>query len=165
MDLPGGSVDLHVSPTIEHIKQRGELVVGLSQGDPHFAARDDMGHFTGFDVEFAHVLASELGLNGGQVAFKMLPPTLQGQAVSTGSIDLQFGVDANKPGFVTVGPYVIASGARPEHLIGINDHDPAMRDQLQRVLDATVADGSWQRTYNATLGPAGIPAHPPEHGR
>lgn len=161
----GGSVELEGSPAVEKIKQRGKLMVGLPADDSTLATRDETGNHGGFDVEMARVLAAGLGLNPQtQVTFRVLPPTLRADAMASGNVDVQLGgFDPAAARAATVGPYVIIGppGHEVEQFVGLKPGDDAMRTQLQQVLDKAVADGSWQRAYDATLGRSGVAAHPP----
>lgn len=153
------SVELDQSPGIAKIKSRGRLMVGLPSDEPELATHDEQGGHSGFDVEFGRALATELGLSPQQVVFRWLPPSVRQQAMSSGSVDVQLGgFDPAGSGAATVGPYVVL-GQHPE-FIGFKQGDQKMREQLQQALDRTVADGSWQRACDSTLGKAGIPARP-----
>ena len=50
------------SPTLQQIKQRGELRVGLETGYMPFEMRDKSGEIIGFDVDLAKLLARKLGV-------------------------------------------------------------------------------------------------------
>jgi polar amino acid transport system substrate-binding protein len=164
LEPPGGSVELDGSPTIEKIKKRGELMVGLRSDAPMFAMRDEKGDYRGFDVEIARIVARGLGLDPRvQVTFRWLPPPLRVDAITAGNIDMQLGgFNPASPNMTKVGPYAVtrAPGTESEHFIGLKPGDDAMRAELQRILDASVADGSWQRAYDSTLGAAGVQARP-----
>jgi ABC-type amino acid transport substrate-binding protein len=157
------SVELDQSPGINKIKSRGQLMVGLPSDDPELATHDEQGGHSGFDVEIGRALATELGLNPQQVVFRWLPPSVRQQAMSSGSVDVQLGgFDPAGSGAATVGPYVLLGQPGKQHpeFIGFKPGDEKMREQLQQALDRTVADGSWQRACDGTLGKAGIPARP-----
>ncbi|GAA2800073.1 transporter substrate-binding domain-containing protein [Saccharopolyspora taberi] len=156
-----GSVDLGGSPTIEEIKQRGKLLVGLRTDDPRMVQRAGAGQYRGFDVEIARLLATGIGLDPDtQISYRWLPPEVRTNAMTASSIDVQLGgFDPNSPQFAETGPYAV-TGDGTEHYVGFSPGDDAMGDELRRILDAAVADGSWQRAYDSTLGAAGVPAHP-----
>jgi polar amino acid transport system substrate-binding protein len=158
----GGSVELDGSPAIEKIKARGKLMVGLRSEAPMFAVRDGSGRHSGFDVEIARILASGLGLDPEtQVTFRWLPATLRMDALTAGNVDVQIGgVDPADPKMTTVGPYAVTDGTETKEFIGLKPGDDGMREQLQHILDAAVADGRWQRAYDSTLRAAGISARP-----
>lgn len=158
---PPPPVELDASPTLEKIRRRGSLLVGLRAEEPDFAARDGAGGYRGFDVEVAKLVAHELGLNPDtQVSYRLLPKTLRADALAGGSVDLQFGgLDPAGPGVSGIGPYAVtADGA--EHYLVIKSGDDAMRDQLSDALAAVVSGGGWQRAYDGTLAPAGVQARP-----
>lgn len=158
---PGVGVHLDTSPTLEQIRMRGKLLVGLRGDARQFATRDGNGGYRGFDVEIARRLAQGLGLDPEtQVSYRMLPPSLQGAALSGGSVDLQIGgVQPGAPGATAVGPYALV-GSRPEY-VGIKAGDDVFAQQLGDAVHAAVTDGSWQRAYDTTLAPAGVQAEPP----
>lgn len=163
-DSGEGSVELEGSPQIEKIKQHGKLMVGLPSDEPALAAHDDAGGHSGFDVAMARVLAEGMGMQPSQVSFRWLPPTLRLNAISSGSVDVQLGgFDPAAPKVDEVGPYVITGppGREQEHFIGFKPGDEAMGEQLRGVLDQALADGSWQRAYDATLAEKEVTARPP----
>ena len=155
-----GSVELGGSPAVEQIKQRGKLLVGLRSDDPRMVQRVGAGEYRGFDVEIAGILASGMGLDPAQVSFRWLPPAVRTNAMTAGSVDVQLGGFAqDAPQFAKAGPYAV-TGDGAEHYVGFPPGDDAMREELQRILDAAVADGRWQRAYDGTLGAAGVQARP-----
>lgn len=156
---PGG-VQLDTSPTLEQIRTRGKLLVGLRADARRFAARDGAGGYRGFDVEIARRIAQGLGLDPAtQVSFRMLPATLQSEALAGGSVDLQIGgVDPARQGVSAVGPYAVTDGG--QQFVGLKSGDDVLRDQIDEALRTAVADGSWQRAYDATLAPEGVQATP-----
>ncbi|GAB2681376.1 hypothetical protein GCM10027271_48190 [Saccharopolyspora gloriosae] len=158
---PPPPVELDDSPTLEKIRRRGSLLVGLRAEEPDFAARDGAGGYRGFDVEVAKLVAQELGLNPDtQISYRLLPKTLRADALAGGSVDLQFGgLDPAGPGVAGVGPYAVTEDGA-EHFLVIKSGDDAMRDQLSDALTAVVSDGGWQRAYDGTLATAGVQARP-----
>jgi glutamate transport system substrate-binding protein len=46
--------------------------------------------------------------------------------------------------------------------IGLTRDDAALRGKINDILAAAMADGTWKRIYDATLGKSGTPADPPE---
>ncbi|PKW15202.1 transporter substrate-binding domain-containing protein [Saccharopolyspora spinosa] len=153
----GDSVELDTSPTIERIKQRRQLLVGVRVDAPQFVTRDPAGEYQGFDVEIARDLAKRIGLAPTQVQYRRLPSTLLLDAVASGNVDVLLGGTADSPQLAAVGPYVVTDSKR---YVLIKSDDKKLAEQLQQMLDAAVADGSWQRAYDATLRPAGINARP-----
>ncbi|MBF6507652.1 transporter substrate-binding domain-containing protein [Nocardia farcinica] len=154
----GTSVELSTSPTLVQIQQRRRMLVGVRiDAPPAFLSRDPAGGYQGFDAEIARDLAQRIGLQPGAVQFRRLPPTQLRDAVLSGDVDLLLGGTADVPQLAAVGPYVITDSERN---VVIKADDQLLAEELQRMLDAAVADGSWQRAYDATLGAAGIEARP-----
>jgi polar amino acid transport system substrate-binding protein len=154
----GDSVELDTSPTLAQIKQRRLLLVGVRADEPQFVTRDPAGQYQGFDAEIARDLAKRIGLDPAkQVQFRRLPPTLLRDAVTAGNVDILLGGNADTPQVSAVGPYVVTDRDR---FLVIRSDDRMLAQELQRMLDAAVADGSWQRAYDATLGAAGVKATP-----
>lgn len=158
------SVELDESPGIAKIKRNGRLMIGLPADAPQLATHDERGGHAGFDVELGRAVAGQLGLNPQtQVAFRWMPPTLREEAMTSGSVDLQMGgFDPATAGAATAGPYAVVGppGHEQEQFLGFKPGDDKMREQVQQALDRAVADGSWQRAYDATLGRSGVPARP-----
>lgn len=50
------------------------------------------------------------------------------------------------------------------YAVGLPLGDVALRDAIDKILRAAVADGTWRAIFNATLGPEGFRASPPEIG-
>ena len=46
--------------------------------------------------------------------------------------------------------------------IGLNKDDSAMRGKINDLLEAAIADGTWQKIYDGTLGKSGSPGTPPQ---
>lgn len=163
---PADPVEVRGSPTLAEIRERGTLLVGVRAESSAFVRRTG-GDYAGFDVRVATILAERLGLNPKtQLTFRALPPTLRGDAVRGGSVDLLVGgVDESASGLATVGPYVI-SGPRLDatrHYLGFAAGDPAFREKLRGALMAAARDGSLQSAMEATLGEAGVRARLPEN--
>ncbi|WP_433872034.1 transporter substrate-binding domain-containing protein [Saccharopolyspora sp. CA-218241] len=153
------SVGLDSSPTIEEIKQHRQFHVGVRNDAPAFAARVGPGEYAGFDVEIAGLLATRLGLDPDtEVTYRMLPPSLLYDALASGSVDAVIGWQAGgRADLADVGPYAVTDEPR---FVVVRGGDDAMVEEFEGILDAAVADGSWQRAYDATLGREGIPARP-----
>ncbi|WP_158628668.1 transporter substrate-binding domain-containing protein [Saccharopolyspora rhizosphaerae] len=153
----GGDVELSSSPTLGAIKQRRKLIVGVRADQPTFVTRDPGGEYRGFDADIARELAKRIGLDPTtQVQFRRLPPTLVRDAIGTGSVDLMLGGTADVPQFTAM-PYAVTDAER--NLV-IKADDPQLAEELRAMLDAAVADGSWQRVHDQNLAPQGISAHP-----
>lgn len=155
--VPDDSVEFDSSPTIEQATQRGKLLVGVRNDAEEFAQRGSGGEYSGFDVEIARDLAVRMGLQPEQVQFRRIPPTLLTDAVSSGNVDLLLGGSADSPGLAEAGPYAVAG--EPRSAV-VSADDPKLVEELERMFDESVADGSWQRIYDETLGGSGIAARP-----
>lgn len=155
-----GSVELNGSPSLEEIRKRGKLLVGLRAGSPEFAHRDADGDYGGFDVEIAKLLAEGIGLDPEtDVSFRLLPPSLITDAMVAGNVDVQVGgVDPAEPRTRAIGPYAVSEGTR--HFLAIEPGDDVMADELTGVMSAATADGRWQHAYESTLGAKGVSARP-----
>ncbi|MGW1678643.1 transporter substrate-binding domain-containing protein [Saccharopolyspora sp. NPDC002376] len=154
----GTSVELSTSPTLVKIQQRRKVRVGVRvDAPPAFLSRDQTGDYQGFDAEIARDLAHRIGLEPTDVQFRRLPTTQLRDAVLSGDVDLLLGGEADDPQLAKVGPYAITD---TERNLVIKSDDRLLAEELQRMLDAAVADGSWQRAYDKTLGAAGIQARP-----
>lgn len=153
-------MELEGSPALEEIRKRGKLMVGLRSANPAFAIRKGPGEYGGFDVEIAKVIARGIGMNPEtDIAYRWLPPSLLTDAMAAGNVDIQIGgFDPTTPKTAEVGPYIVTGDVR--HFIGIQPGDDAMRAELQRILDAGISNGAWQRAYDSTLGKAGIEGTP-----
>ena len=77
------------SQTLESIKSRGELIVGVKNDVPHFALLNQAtGVIEGFEVDIAKALAKEL--LGDENKIKLIPVNAKtrGPALDNGSVDL-----------------------------------------------------------------------------
>ncbi|MEB3368460.1 transporter substrate-binding domain-containing protein [Saccharopolyspora mangrovi] len=153
----GSEVELGSSPTLTAIKQRKELMVGVRADEPKFVTRDPAGGYRGFDADIARDLARRMGLNpDSQVQFRRLPPTLLRDAVGAGNVDLLLGGTADVPQLTQI-PYAVTD---TERNLVIKSDDPKLAEELRGMLQAAVADGTWQRAHDQNLAPQGISAHP-----
>ena len=62
--------------TLGTIKNRGELVCGVSGSLPGFSAPDDTGHMRGFDADFCYALSA--AIFGDQSKVRFLGPDRKG---------------------------------------------------------------------------------------
>lgn len=58
--------------TLKTVRERGQLICGVSQGLPGFSARDDKGQWSGLDVDFCRALAAEIFNDPTKVEFVAL---------------------------------------------------------------------------------------------
>lgn len=155
------SIGLDTSPTIEQIKRRGELRIGIRADDPQFAVRAAAGEYTGFDVEIARLLARSLGLDPNtQVSYRMLPESMLTSAVATGNVDVLLSSPVESEQLAETGPYVVADAQRGQRFLITKQDDAVLHAELEEILRSAVADGSWEQAYERTLGQAGVAASP-----
>lgn len=74
--------------TLDTVRQRGQLVCGVSQGLAGFSDRDAQGRWAGFDVDFCRALAAAIFDDPGKVAFLPLNATERFEALRGGKIDV-----------------------------------------------------------------------------
>ncbi|GAB3672142.1 substrate-binding periplasmic protein [Saccharopolyspora tripterygii] len=153
----GSDVELGSSPTLTAIKQRKRLLVGVRADQPEFVTRDPAGEYRGFDADVARDLADRMGLDPNtQVQFRRLPPNMQRNAIGAGNVDIMLGGTANDPQLIAI-PYAVTDAERN---VVVKADDPKLVDELRAMLEAGVADGTWQRLADQNLTPQGISAHP-----
>ena len=58
MGVAAGQEGPGKSPTVDAIKQRGELSCGVDTGIPGFAYQDNAGRWQGFDITYCRAIAS-----------------------------------------------------------------------------------------------------------
>ncbi len=95
--------------TLQKIKDRDKLVVGIKYDQPGFGLRTASGDFEGFDVEIAKLLAKELVGDASKVEFKETPSKIREQAIIDGDVDLVIATytinDERKEKISFAGPY------------------------------------------------------------
>ncbi len=82
--LPAGAN----ASTLTAVKDRGELVCGVSGGIPGFSNADDKGKWSGFDVDFCRAVAAAVLGDGSKVRFVPLNAEEQFDALKTKKIDV-----------------------------------------------------------------------------
>lgn len=82
--LPG----LAAAQTLKEVKNRGELVCGISEGLLGFSATDARGQWTGFDVDFCRALAAAIFADTTKVHFVPLNAGERFDALQSGRIDV-----------------------------------------------------------------------------
>ena len=125
----------HPSPTIARIRERGELVVGLSGDQPPLNSTEKTGEIVGFEPDIAKLLADSLGFQLRLVAkpFNELLPALE-----TGELDAVISGVTMTPernlDVAFVGPYFVSGKsvlAKAKTIKAIDDtsdlDDPKMR--------------------------------------
>ncbi|MDQ0503948.1 amino acid ABC transporter substrate-binding protein [Xanthobacter agilis] len=74
--------------TLKSVKDRGELVCGVSKGLPGFSAPDAKGQWTGFDVDLCRAVAAAVLGSGEKVKFVPLTADERFPALQKGEVDL-----------------------------------------------------------------------------
>lgn len=88
--LAGGAatIDAAQAQTLKAVKERGELVCGVSEGLSGFSAKDAKGEWRGFDVDFCRALAAAIFNDPGKVRFVPLNAEQRFSALQSGNIDI-----------------------------------------------------------------------------
>lgn len=77
------------SGSVERIRERGRVIVGLDQGSNLFSFRDPLsGELLGFDVDVAHEVARDLFGDPARVEFRFLSSAERQQALQDGTVDM-----------------------------------------------------------------------------
>ena len=76
------------SSTLEIVKQRGELIGGVTTGVPGYSALDASGNYVGFDVDLLRAVAAAVLGNADQVSYRPLTAKERFTALQTGEIDV-----------------------------------------------------------------------------
>ncbi|ACC74945.1 extracellular solute-binding protein family 3 (plasmid) [Paraburkholderia phymatum STM815] len=76
------------SETLAHIKARGTLRCGISEGIAGFSAADGAGHFSGIDADFCRAVAAAVLGDPNKVTFVPLKASARFPALRTDRIDL-----------------------------------------------------------------------------
>lgn len=74
--------------TLKTVKDRGELICGVSRGLPGFSAPDAKGAWSGFDVDYCRAVAAAVLNDPAKVKFVPLSADERFPALQNGSIDL-----------------------------------------------------------------------------
>src|SRR5262249_53064030 len=74
--------------TLNAVKQRGQLVCGVSQGLPGFSSPDDRGNWTGLDVDLCRAIAAAIFNDANKVKFSPLSAKDRFTALQSGEIDV-----------------------------------------------------------------------------
>lgn len=97
------------SPTIDKIKARGRMVVGVADNLPGVSKyNQDGGKHTGFDIRLADLIATGLGLPKDSVRFRSTTAATRLSTLESGDVDLAFGgiKSTKQPQIGLVGPYL-----------------------------------------------------------
>jgi general L-amino acid transport system substrate-binding protein len=74
--------------TLDVVKQRGQLLCGVSQGLFGFSERNAQGEWSGFDVDFCRAIAGAIFGDGRKVSFVPLSASERFDALKQGRIDV-----------------------------------------------------------------------------
>lgn len=81
--------DAPVGESVERLRERGRVIVGLDQGSNLFSFRDPLsGELLGFDVDIAHEVARDLFGDPTKVEFRFLSSADRQQALRDGTVDM-----------------------------------------------------------------------------
>ena len=89
LGLSAGAVfaDGHGS-TLDVVKERGNLLCGVSTGSPGFSGVDDSGKNVGFDVDYCRALAAAIFNDPMAVSFVPLSSAVRFTALASGEVDI-----------------------------------------------------------------------------
>ncbi|MBX6746375.1 MAG: amino acid ABC transporter substrate-binding protein [Acetobacteraceae bacterium] len=76
--------------TLNTVKQRGQLICGVSQGFAGFSAPDSRGEFRGLDVDYCKALAAAVLGDASKVRYVPLTAQARFTALQTGEIDVLY---------------------------------------------------------------------------
>ena len=74
--------------TLDEVKARGTLACGVNEGLPGFAAKDEAGAWSGFDVDFCRAVAAAVLGDPAKVAYVPLSADARFEALRKGEIDV-----------------------------------------------------------------------------
>jgi len=74
--------------TLKAVKDRGELICGVSHGLPGFAFPDAAGAWSGFDIDYCRAVAAAIFHDPGKVKFTPLGVDERFEALKSGKIDV-----------------------------------------------------------------------------
>src|SRR6476646_2396538 len=76
--------------TLDTVKQRGQLVCGVSAGFAGFSAPDSQGNYKGLDVDYCRALAAGVLGDAGKVRYVALTAQNRFTALQSGEIDVRY---------------------------------------------------------------------------
>jgi glutamate transport system substrate-binding protein len=105
-------VELEGSPTLDAIKERDKVVIGVKEDQPGLGYLDvTTNERTGFDVDIARWIAASLGYDEDKIEFKPIASANREQALVNGDVDYYVGTysitDKRKEQIAFAGPYFI----------------------------------------------------------
>jgi general L-amino acid transport system substrate-binding protein len=75
-------------PTVDKVRQRGELICGVSQGSAGLSLQDADGHWSGLDVDYCRAVAAAVLGDGQKVRFVPLSSAQRFTVLQNGEIDV-----------------------------------------------------------------------------
>jgi glutamate transport system substrate-binding protein len=109
---PATTVALTGSPTYDKIKKAGAITIGVKADQPNLGYKDTAGNRCGFDIEFARLIASKLGIEPSKIVYSEIPSANRETALKGGEVDAYVGTysitDKRKADVAFAGPYFIA---------------------------------------------------------
>ncbi|MCD5405915.1 MAG: amino acid ABC transporter substrate-binding protein [Desulfotomaculum sp.] len=84
----GEEAKVETKTTLEKIKERGKVIVGVNNQLPGFGYLDPNGEYTGFDVDFGRALAAAIFGDPNAVEFRPLSDQRRFTALQMGEIDV-----------------------------------------------------------------------------
>jgi glutamate transport system substrate-binding protein len=145
----GGETPSVDSPTLTKAEGRGHLIIGVKEDQPNLGYKDPTtGEYSGFDIEIARLVATELGFDAEGIEFKAIPSANREDEIEAGNVDYYVGTysitDTRKERISFAGPYFIAgqdllvradddSISGPEDLVGKTTCSVTGSTSLQRI--------------------------------
>jgi len=77
-----------VAGTLDHVKQKGFVQCGVSQGLPGFSSPDDKSNWAGLDVDFCRAIAAAVLGDANKVKYRPLSAKERFTALQSGEIDI-----------------------------------------------------------------------------
>jgi glutamate transport system substrate-binding protein len=182
VSIQAGEVDYYVgSYSITPPRLKQILFAGpyLETGQSVLVRKDD-DEITGKDSLRGHKVCGATGTNPIQlvkdqgltepenvIEFKTGSECLS--QMLDGNVDAVTTDDAILKGWVTASPDDLKVVGEPftfeQYGIGLALSNESLRDEMNRVLDEALNDGTWDRLYDSTLGKSGVPAAHPTPGK
>src|SRR5579871_500222 len=121
------------SPTMDKIKQRGELICGIDTGIPGYAFQDAKGEWQGLDVAFCRAVADALLGSPSKVKYIGTTSKVRFSVLASGEIDLlvrdseqtfvrntQLGLDLSAYNFFTAQTFMVRKSLNVAHAKDLN---------------------------------------------
>src|SRR5437764_2442888 len=86
--LLAAHVSAAAAATLDTVKQRGQLVCGVSTGFAGFSTPDSQGNFKGLDADYCRAVAAAIFGDAGKVRFVALTAQNRFTALQSGEIDV-----------------------------------------------------------------------------